>query len=149
MCFSSKIFFKYLYLWIIGGAIYYSLELIWRGYSHWTMIFLGGVCFICIGLLNEFLSWDTPLWKQMLLGMCIILILEFITGCIVNLWLKMDVWDYSNLPSCLHLLGQVCLPFAIVWFFISGIAIVLDDYVRYIFFDEEKPHYKFFKKSAC
>lgn len=137
-----KILIKYLSLFIVGGFIYYTLETIWRGYSHWTMAILGGICFVSIGVINEFSSWDTPLWKQMLLGMIIILVLEFITGCIVNLWLGLGVWDYSNLPPYLHILGQVCLPFSIVWFFLSGVAIVLDDYLRYWFFGEEKPKYK-------
>jgi uncharacterized membrane protein len=77
--------------------------------------------------------------KQMFIGACIITILEFITGCIVNLYFKWNVWDYSHLP--LNLLGQICLPFSIIWFFLSGIAILLDDYIRYELFDEEKPHY--------
>ena len=51
----------------------------------------------------------------------------------------MDVWDYSNMPF--NILGQICLPFTILWFFISILAIVLDDWIRYIMFDEEKPHY--------
>ena len=78
---------KYGFLGIIGGIIYYLLECLWRGYSHWTMFILGGICFIALGLINEILSWDTPLVIQMLIGGTIITILEFITGCIVNLWL--------------------------------------------------------------
>ena len=100
------------------------------------------ICFICLGLINEILSWETPLALQMLIGSTIITILEFITGCIVNIWLGWNVWDYSNLP--LNLLGQICLPFSILWYFISAIGIVIDDYIRYIYFDEERPRYKLF-----
>ena len=137
-----KIIIKYLFLGIIGSIIYMSLEILWRGYTHWTMGVLGGICFICLGLINELLSWETPLVLQMLIGSTIITILEFITGCIVNLWLGWNVWDYSNLP--LNLLGQICLPFSILWYFISAIGIVIDDYIRYIYFDEERPRYKLF-----
>ena len=28
---------EYLFLWGIGGWIYYSLEIIFRGFSHWSM----------------------------------------------------------------------------------------------------------------
>ena len=136
------ILLKYAFLGVIGGIIYYILENIWRGYSHWTMGVLGGICFICLGLINELLSWETPLVLQMFIGSIIITILEFITGCIVNLWLGWNVWDYSNLP--LNLLGQICLPFSILWYFISAIGIVIDDYIRYIYFDEEYPRYKLF-----
>ena len=56
-----KIITKYLFLGIIGSIIYMSLEILWRGYTHWTMGVLGGICFICLGLINELLSWETPL----------------------------------------------------------------------------------------
>ena len=137
-----KITIKYVFLGIIGSIIYMSLEILWRDYTHWTMGVLGGICFICLGLINELLSWETPLVLQMFIGSIIITVLEFITGCIVNLWLGWNVWDYSNLP--LNLLGQICLPFSILWYFISAIGIVIDDYIRYIYFDEERPRYKLF-----
>lgn len=86
---------KYGFLGLIGGLIYVTLEILWRGYSHWTMGVLGGICFICLGLINEILSWETPLVLQMLIGGTIITVLEFITGCIVNLWLGWNIWDYS------------------------------------------------------
>ena len=133
---------QYVVLFVMGGLVYMSLEILWRGYTHWTMGVLGGICFICLGLINELLSWETPLVLQMLIGSTIITILEFITGCIVNIWLGWNVWDYSNLP--LNLLGQICLPFSILWYFVSAIGIVVDDYIRYIYFDEERPRYKLF-----
>lgn len=133
---------KYAILWIIGGTIYGLIEILFRGYTHWTMVILGGICFICMGLINELLSWETPLTIQMLIGSIIVTTLEFITGCIVNIWLGWGVWDYSNLSF--NLLGQICLPYSILWYFISFIGITLDDYLRYIYFNEEKPRYKLF-----
>ena len=53
--------FKYFILFAIGGSIYIGLEMLWRGYSHWTMGILGGICFIALGLINEILNWETPL----------------------------------------------------------------------------------------
>ncbi len=130
---------KYLFLGLIGGTIYVFLELVWRSYSHWTMFLLGGICFICLGLINEILSWDTPLWKQMIIGGAIITILEFITGCIVNLWLGWNVWNYMWRPN---LLGQISLYSSIGWIALSAVGIILDDYIRYWFFEEDKPRYK-------
>lgn len=131
---------KYLFLFSVGGLIYVIIELLWRGHSHWTMFLLGGLCFICCGLLNEILPWNMVLSKQMFLGAIIITALEFMTGYIVNIKLKWNVWDYSNLP--LNICGQICPAFFIAWYYVSGVAIVLDDYLRYKFFHEEKPHYK-------
>ena len=131
---------KYGFLGIIGGIIYYLLECLWRSYSHWTMFILGGICFIALGLINEILSWDTPLVIQMLIGGTIITILEFITGCIVNLWLGWNVWDYSQYQC--NLLGQISLCSSVGWYFLSLVGIILDDYIRCWFFGEEKPRYK-------
>lgn len=130
---------KYSTLGTLGGVVYVFIELLWRGYSHWSMFFLGGVCFIALGLINEIISWEMPLTAQMFIGCAIITTLEFITGCIVNLWLGWDVWDYSDLPY--NLLGQISIMSSVGWYFLSAVGIVLDDWLRYIFFGEEKPRY--------
>lgn len=137
---SHKLFNKYLILFDTGGLLYVLLELLWRGWSHWSMFILGGICFIALGLINEVFPWDMPLWKQMLAGACIVTALEFITGCIVNLWLGWDVWDYSKMPG--NILGQVCPQFFMVWIFVSLGGIVLDDWLRYRWFGEVFPHYR-------
>lgn len=131
---------KYCTLLLIGGFIYCGIEMLYRGRTHWTMFIVGGFCFIWCGALNEFLSWNTLIWKQMLYGAIGITIIEFISGCIINLWLHLNVWDYSNLPF--NVLGQVCLLFSFFWYLLSLVAIVLDDWLRYWLFKEEKPHYR-------
>jgi len=122
------------------GGIYYVLEIAFRGYSHWTMFLLGGVCGVLIGLINEKFTWDTPLWKQILIGELIVLPLEFLTGCIVNLWLGWNVWDYSNLPF--NILGQSSLLFVFIFMPVILLAILVDDYYRWLVMHEEKPRYK-------
>lgn len=131
---------KYGFLFLIGGLIYILLEMISRGWSHWTMFILGGICFISMGLFNEDVDWDMPLLLQMLCGGLVITLLEFSTGCIVNLWLGWGVWDYSKEWG--NLLGQICPQASAIWFFLSVVGIILDDYLRYWFFKEEKPRYK-------
>jgi uncharacterized membrane protein len=68
--------------------------------------------------------------------------LEFCCGCIVNIWLKWDIWDYSSEWG--NSLGQICPKFSAIWFFVSALAIVIDDYLRWVLFDEEQPHYRLF-----
>lgn len=135
-----KLIIKYVVLFVMGGLVYMGLEILWRGYTHWTMGVLGGICFICLGLINEILSWETPLTLQMLIGSIIITILEFITGCIVNLQLGWNVWDYSKLPY--NLLGQISLFSSIGWIGLSLVGILLDDFIRWKWFGEDKPRYK-------
>ena len=136
---EMKRYHKEIILGFIGGLLYIIIELIWRGYSHCTMFVLGGLCFVCLGRINEVIPWDMPLWQQALIGTAIITGLEFITGCIVNLWLGWNVWNYSNVPF--NVLGQICLPYILLWIPISLAGIVSDDYLRHWIFKEEKPHY--------
>ncbi len=133
-------FMKYTLLFLVGGFAYGALENLTRGYSHISMFVAGGICFILIGLLNEVYTWDFSLVGQMLISSMIITMVEFIAGLIVNVWLKLNVWDYSKLPY--NILGQVCLLFTNIWFFVSLFGILLDDYLRYFLLGEEKPHYK-------
>lgn len=134
-----KTFVKFLILLAWGGAIYYCIELLARGFSHWTMFLVGGICFILMGRLNEKTP-KMPLLKQMLISMIMVVIIELIAGCILNLWLGLNIWDYSDRPF--NLLGQVCLKNTIYWFLLSAPAIIIDDYLRYWLFHENKPSYK-------
>lgn len=135
---------KPLILFSIGGSIYISIEIIYRSLmdkppTHWVMFVLGGLAFLIIGRLNEHIDWEMPFWLQVLIGTAVVLVLEFIFGCVLNLWLGLAIWDYSNMPF--NLLGQICLPFALIWSVLVVIAIILDDYLRYWLFDEEEPVY--------
>ena len=130
-----------LILFVIGGLIYILIELVARGRTHWTMFIVGGLAFFLIGFINEKYK-KMPLAKQMLIGTLVITALEFTCGCIVNLWLGWNVWDYSNMP--LNLLGQICMPFTILWFFLSAVGIILDDYIRHLLWNEAIPKYKLF-----
>ena len=131
---------KYLTLFAIGGILYAGIEMIWRGHTHWTMAVLGGICFIICGCINEFLSWDTPLLLQCLICAVLITIAELIAGLILNIKLGLAIWDYSGLPF--NFMGQICLEYSCLWYLLSLVAILLDDWIRWKFFDEEKPRYK-------
>ena len=132
-------YLKHIFLFETGGLLYLLLELLWRGWTHWTMFFLGGACFFCLGLINEVLPWEMPLFQQVFVGACIITGLEFITGCIVNLWLGWGVWDYSGVPG--NILGQICLQYFALWLPVSLAGIVLDDLLRHWWWKEEQPRY--------
>ncbi len=133
---------KAVVLFTIGGAVYFSLELLFRGYSHWTMAALGGFCFLLIGGINEFLPWKMGIFYQALIGGAGVTLAELFAGLILNVHFKMGIWDYSNQP--LNFAGQICLKFSALWVLVSLFGIVLDDFLRYWIFKEEKPHYTFF-----
>ena len=105
---------------LFGGALYYLLELLWRGRSHPSMVLLGGLCFWGLGRVGR-LRLSLPL--RALLGAALVTCAEFFSGLLLNLALRWDVWDYSGLPG--NLLGQVCLLYAALWVPLSGAGILL------------------------
>lgn len=134
---------KYITLWNIGAFTYGIIEIIYRGNTHISMGIISGICFILIGNINKSYSFEIPVYKQMLYGAIIITCFEFATGVLVNIWLNLNVWDYSAVP--LNICGQICFPFFIVWYLLSGFAIVLYNCVRCLIFKESKlSHYYIF-----
>ena len=131
---------KYLFLLMIGGTIYYLIEIAARGFSHWTMFIVGGICFVLVGVINE-ITPRIPILRQMVLSAIIITAIEFVSGCIINIWLGLDIWDYSDEIG--NILGQICPKHTLYWFLLSLAGILIDDYIRYLFFGEEKPKYEF------
>lgn len=131
---------KYLLLGAAGGTLYGLIECLWRGHTHWTMILLGGLLFVLLGGLNEWLPWEMPLALQSLLGALAVMAAEFAAGLVVNVWLGWDVWDYSGMPG--NILGQICPQFAALWVPLSAAAIVLDDWLRHWLWGEERPRYR-------
>ncbi len=137
-----KAILKHAVLTLCGGCVYFLIEMAWRGHSHWTMAVLGGVCFVLIGDINEFIPWNMPLVLQGAIGSGTVTILELVSGIILNLWLGLGIWDYSNMPF--NFLGQICLPFSLLWVALSVVAVILDDWLRYWLFGEDRPTYTLF-----
>ncbi len=133
---------KYLILFVIGGISYFFIEILWKEHSYITMFILGGLCFVSVGLINEYyFTLKKSLLIQQGVSCLVITTLELIFGLILNVRLGLNVWDYSNLKF--NLMGQICLKYSVLWFFLSLPAIIFYDYLRHWLFGEEKPHYKF------
>ena len=107
----------------LGSILYPILEILWRGRSHYSMAVAGGLSLMLIDIICLRKLSKIPLWTKAVLSSGIITSIEFFTGIIVNIGLKMNVWDYSAQPF--NLLGQICLPFSIIWIFISLPAIYI------------------------
>lgn len=137
-----KYLIKYIVLFLIGGVLFNLVEFLWRGYSFFEMTVVGGLCFVLIGGINELFPWDMALTSQMLLSAAAITVVELGAGLIFNVWLGLGLWDYSD--QCYQFMGQICLLYFNLWFLLSAIGILLDDFIRWKFFGEEKPRYKIF-----
>jgi uncharacterized membrane protein len=97
-------------LFAIGGAGYVMIELLWRRRSHVSMFLAGGLCLIMLLYLH---NGPAPFVMKCVLAGLGITAVEFLFGCVVNLWLKLDVWDYSR--RRFNVLGQVCLLYSALW----------------------------------
>lgn len=107
-------------LFSIGAVGYGLIEIIWRGYTHWSMLGAGGICFMFFGGISEKLK-KAGLFIKGLIGSTFITGIEFIFGVIFNIILKKNVWDYSKMP--LNIIGQVCMPYSCLWVLLSIVAI--------------------------
>jgi len=126
---------KSLVLGLLMGMVYFTLEGFARGWTNISMLFVGGICAVLVGRLNEKPRYyNLKIWQQALIGAVIVLAVEFCSGMILNVWLGLGIWDYSNQWG--NVLGQVCPKFALLWFALMPFNIWLDDWLRYKFYQE-------------
>lgn len=133
-----KLITKYAVLFIIGGLVYCGIELMWRGRTHISSFIMGGTAILVVGGLNESYDWDMPVWYQMLLSSLFITAMEYVVG--INFNADYHIWDYRGL--WLNIDGQICLGYSLLWGLLGLVGILLDDFIRWVFFGEEKPSYK-------
>ncbi len=115
-------FFMLWFVFLFGGFGYCLLELIWRGYTHPTMAVLGGVCLVAIVFINNRLFNRSRVLRAFLSAVFITLA-EFLSGILINIVFKLNVWDYSSMP--LNIWGQICPVFSLMWFALSYIVIMV------------------------
>lgn len=128
---SFNTFREYFILFLIGGILYVLIEIAYRGYSHISMFIVGGICFILICSIDEFTTFKIPILVQMIIASILITSVELISGIIINIFLNLDVWDYS--ADKFNFLGQICLKASIAWFFLSLPAIYLGRFIKSFF----------------
>ena len=69
-------------LFSFGGISYGIIELMWRKYTHWTMVLTGGVCFLLLYRVFRCMA-QAALWQKCVIGSSVITGVEFLVGCIV------------------------------------------------------------------
>ena len=103
---------------MLGGAGYVLLELLYRRKSHISMFIAGGVSLLWILTLADL---AIPFMIKCVIAGLGITAVEFTIGCVVNLALHLHVWDYSTKP--VNILGQICLPYTALWCVLSGVVL--------------------------
>lgn len=96
----------------LGGTAYLALELVWRGQTHWTMFFAGGLC-LC-GLCRLERCTRQPL--VVLAGVAAggVSGVELIFGLVCTRALGLTVWDYSD--EWANFAGLICPKYTVLWF---------------------------------
>ena len=117
---------RYATFFAIGAVGYAAIEIIWRGYTHWSMVIAGGICFALFSLVAEWLRGRSLIFRAVVCALCVTAV-EFVFGLIFNLWLGLGVWDYSYMPF--NILGQICPIFSLIW---VGLAIAFMPFVEAI-----------------
>lgn len=115
-----------LMLFSIGAVGYGLLEVIWRGYTHWSMLGAGGICFMFFAKIGEKMK-HTSLFLKALIGSGFVTFIELLFGIIFNIILKKNVWDYSKQP--LNFGGQICAFYSFLWVIISIFCIPFAGFV--------------------
>ncbi len=121
---------EFSFIFICGALGYGTIEILWRGHTHWTMLLLGGICLYCIYIISTRMG--EAIWKKLVMCAAAVTSLEFAVGCIVNLRLGWEVWDYSDMPF--DLMGQICPAFSLMWLLLSLPCIYVCRFIhRFVF----------------
>lgn len=132
-------------LWTWGGTVYFLLEVAYKTITgeperiSWTMLVLAAGLCIPVERCGEQLPWEVPLWLQAAACAALVTAAELAAGLVLNVWLGLGVWDYSQLPG--NLWGQICPQFAALWWVLCLAFIPAFDWMRYAVEGGERPHY--------
>ena len=118
---------RYAVFFIVGAIGYGIIEIWWRGFTHWSMLLAGGICFALFSKIAEKLKRVPLLIKVMIFALAVTGI-ELLFGLIFNVLLGMNVWDYSGMDY--NFKGQICLAFSALWGCLGMIAIPLADFLN-------------------
>lgn len=110
---SEDLKMRNLLKFLFGGVGYGLVEVIWRGYTHPSMVITGGICFSMICAINSKLSGRSLLVRSAACTLGVTA-MEFCVGILVNRVFDMSVWDYSD--KWMNLFGQICPLYSVFWF---------------------------------
>lgn len=142
--------YKYITLFIMFFLVYGIMEVLFRallgqmaqtsyftfnGFTSLWMCLVGGIIGIIYGLIDSIKNSNKlSLFIKCLIMTVIIFGIEYLSGYILNIIFKLDVWNYYNMP--LNINGQITFVFAPIWYFISVFGFWLIDFIKWCMFDE-------------
>ena len=132
----GKQLIKYITIFLIFSVAYYFIEKIFSGSSNWSSLLMGGIGGILISFINYFYYYSTPKWKQISLTTFIMIFIELVGGLILRAF-GFEFWNYSG--RFMSVEGLICFRYSVYWLGLSIVALNLEDYIDYIYFNGDKP----------
>ena len=132
-------------LWSWGGTVYFLLEVVFKTVTghperiSWTMLVVAILLTIPVERAGDELPWHYPLWLQALFCAALVTIVELVAGLFLNLWLELDIWDYTGLTG--NFMGQICPQYFAIWWVLCLVFIPAFDWLRYAVEGIERPCY--------
>jgi len=126
---------EYFLVPLFGGIGYSTLEILWRGYTHWTMALTGGIGLLVLYIVAGLTQWG--FWKKCFNSCLCLTCLELMVGTVVNLYMNWHVWDYSDQPG--NLFGQICPLYTVFWFFLCLLLVPVCSWIRLFLYPPRKP----------
>jgi len=142
----KKKLIPYAVIFVVSGFVYISLELLWRGRSHWTMFLCAGLCgLVMANINNKILEFYTDFRIQVVVSALCCTFAEFLFGIIFNR--NFTIWDYRGMWGTIHWLGdQVNLLFFGIWILISLFGLPFLDWLQWKLGLEKQPYYRIGEK---
>lgn len=112
-------------MFLTGAFVYPLTELLLRKRTHISMALAGGLA--CMLLHGLFSTYPMSFPVKFIVSSALITAIEFIFGFIVNIKLKLGVWDYSKLKY--NYKGQICPLFSVLWGFFCIPIIFMSNFV--------------------
>ena len=131
---------------VMGGMVgFHGLSYIsLMGYTSIWMIAVYGFGGMTLSVLNEVPRfYNMKMIWQTVIGGVMLSVVELIFGVILNMWLGLNLWDYSD--SFLNLWGQICLLNSVLWIIATPLFIFICDYVGWALYRENEAwNYRFY-----
>lgn len=137
-----KLFSEFILNFCLFGLAYLMFEVLWSsifyrpdkdkpiyrfvGKASCLMFFVGGIAGIVFYIM--YYIFFIPMIFLMLIGCIVITAIELGSGMLLNVVLKLDLWDYSKYP--INFKGQIELFHSIGWFMLTPTAVWIAKSVR-------------------
>ena len=129
-------------LFILGGLVYCLLEFTWKGKTSLEAYIVAGICFILITEIGVSYEEDETLLTRVTAGATVASFFKLMVLTTIKIYSA----DFVNTMMSISGISLIITgtEYILIWFVLSLLAIVFDDYIRYYLFYEDKPNYKLF-----